>query len=233
MPPLVALYALQQIDLAIEQAVKQRDALRTWIADDHAVREATSAASRESQSLKEHELKLRELEGDTESNSVVLQREEGKLYGGNVRSMKGMDAVQHEIDHAKRLQHELEDALLTEMEVVEQITKRLEQLQSSLDLARGQRERDLATWKAELASEESRLTDLRQQRGDRAASVPEALLKQYEQLRARKGGRALAPLQGTMCGACRVTLPMSAVQSARTGTQLCDNCGRLLYTGPL
>ena len=69
----------------------------------------------------------------------------------------------------------------------------------------------------------------------RAAAVdgiPADLLAEYEQLRTRPGGVAVARLTGTQCGGCHLTL--SAVEVARLrklppdALAHCEECGRLL-----
>lgn len=232
MESLAPLYALQQLDLEIDHVAQQCRTLRASLADDHAVRQAEEAAAHESKTLRDHQLRLRELEGESEANTAKLKREEARLYSSNVRTAKDMGAVQREIDHAKHRQAEIEDALLVEMEAVDEHQKTLAALQQSLAALQERRSRDVAAWTAQLAEDERRLGVLKGERASAAAPIPPAQLQQYEQLRARKGGRAIALLEGNACGACRVTLPMSLVQRARTSAQVCDNCGRLLYAPP-
>lgn len=232
MESLAPLYALQQLDLEIDQLAEQCRTLRANLADDHAVRQAAQRVEQASGALRDHQLRARGLEGESEEITAKLKREETRLYSSNVRSAKDMDAVQREIDHAKRHLAEIEDGLLVEMEAVDEHQETLAELQGSLAGLRERRDRDVAAWSAQLADDERRLGGLKGERSSAAAAVATAQLHQYEQLRARKGGRAIALVHGNACGACRVTLPMSLVQRARSSAQVCDNCGRLLYAPP-
>ena len=53
----------------------------------------------------------------------------------------------------------------------------------------------------------------------------------YEDLRHRRGGRAVAVLTGELCQGCGVTLPTNQAQQARQGEALplCSSCERILY----
>ena len=77
-----------------------------------------------------------------------------------------------------------------------------------------------------------RLDEVRAEREALAATLEAALVEQYEQLRHDLGGIAVAPLVGSNCGGCHLTL--SAVELDRVRHQpegtlvFCGECGRLL-----
>ena len=78
---------------------------------------------------------------------------------------------------------------------------------------------------------EERLAHLKKERAEVKGTIGAEDLTLYGQLRSRKGGRAVALLKGEVCQACRVTLPTSQVQQARSGDSLsfCSSCQRILY----
>jgi uncharacterized protein len=78
--------------------------------------------------------------------------------------------------------------------------------------------------KAKLAAE------LAQQAAARQA-VPAPLLTTYDNLRPRRGGRAVAKLDGEECSVCLVAASPFSLEAARFGDELvyCSNCGRLLW----
>jgi predicted nucleic acid-binding Zn-ribbon protein len=61
-------------------------------------------------------------------------------------------------------------------------------------------------------------------------SVDAALRARYETLRETRHGIAVGTLEGSMCGACRVTLPAGKVAALEAGPDIgvCPSCGRIL-----
>ena len=96
-------------------------------------------------------------------------------------------------------------------------------------------------WKgsqAELLQEDAKYkriyAQLKQQREAGAKVLSPADLKYYEDLRRRKAGVAVAPLQNGQCGVCHILVPtgvVSAVRSRKEEAILCPSCGRLLFAG--
>ena len=78
--------------------------------------------------------------------------------------------------------------------------------------------------KAKLLAETARQTAARQ-------AVPATVLITYDSLRPRRGGRAVAQLDGDECSACLVAASPFSLDAARFGDELvyCSNCGRLLW----
>ena len=73
--------------------------------------------------------------------------------------------------------------------------------------------------------------DQARQAAARGALSPK-LLATYDMLRSRKGGRAVAVLEGDSCSACRVAIPPSKLDEVleSEGLVYCGNCGRLLWS---
>jgi predicted nucleic acid-binding Zn-ribbon protein len=96
-------------------------------------------------------------------------------------------------------------------------------------------------WKsgqAELLQEDAKYkriySQLKQQRDAGAKALSPADLKYYEDLRKRKAGVAVAPLQNGQCGVCHILVPtgvVSAVRSRKDEAVLCPSCGRMLFAG--
>lgn len=64
-----------------------------------------------------------------------------------------------------------------------------------------------------------------------AARIDERLLQTYERM-SRRHVRVVVPVERSICGGCRMSLPTSAGRDtmAASGTlENCENCGRILY----
>ena len=96
-------------------------------------------------------------------------------------------------------------------------------------------EADWRETQARLSAEQKglmdRLSQMQAKRAKLQGIIETGDLALYEDLRRRKGGRAVALLEGDLCLGCRVTLPTSKAQQARQGEALtqCGSCDRILY----
>ena len=82
---------------------------------------------------------------------------------------------------------------------------------------------------SELATE---LAAVKAEREAAAAAVPDELWPEYDKLRARLGGVAIARLVGSTCQGCHLALPAVEVDRIRKlpldEAVYCEECGRLL-----
>ena len=73
---------------------------------------------------------------------------------------------------------------------------------------------------------------LKKRREAAALAMDAESLTEYERLRKRKGGVAVATIAGENCEACGVKLPTGVISAARSqqGLAICTSCGRILYS---
>ncbi len=222
---------LQHLDLEFEQLNKQAESLRAAVTDDHEVRGLTSLHNATVQRVKDHQLRSRELEREIDADLAKIKSEEAKLYSTNIKTSKDADAVQKEIAYRKSRQREHEDLVLVEMEELERHTADRDRIATELASATAKHAKNVGEWSGHLSEIEAKIQTLHADREKRVGAISPEAFRQYERLRERKGGIAIAQLQGSMCGACRMTIPLNQIQKARLGMLLCDNCGRILYVG--
>ena len=97
------------------------------------------------------------------------------------------------------------------------------------------------TWQSgqtALLQEETRLKRAyaqgKQQRETLTQSIDAPSLELYEQLRSRKAGVAVSPIQNGQCGVCHVQVPTGVISAVRGRTDeisYCPSCGRILFAG--
>jgi predicted nucleic acid-binding Zn-ribbon protein len=75
------------------------------------------------------------------------------------------------------------------------------------------------------------LATLEEKRRQHSGQVDAESLRLYETLRASHQGRAVAKVERGTCQGCRITLPMTLLQKARSGAVIvqCSSCERILY----
>lgn len=225
------LYTLQEIDSAIEAAraslatvEEQLGESEELIAGRQAVEEARDALEGVSRQQRDQEWKVDDLRSR-------LSDVEGKLYGGSVRNPKELASVQDEANILKGQLRRREDELLDIMVRVEERQAALREAEESLAEVEGrwrQEQKELASEKERLEGE---LAGLEERRGRQSSLVEAKVLALYDNLWQRRQGKAVVKVERGMCGGCRISLPMTVLQKARSGLDVvqCVSCERILY----
>lgn len=215
---------------------------------DHrlATLEERAALERIDAALKTHDAAVAVLESERhvlvreqtklEDNILLVEEkrlvEDAKLYDGSVSAIKELQALQDEIESLKRRQSSLEDELLEILEAVEPLDEQL------AALAQAREEQESARHEAEAQLDEAEadiranLESERSQRTEAADVIDPGALAEYEKLRVRLKGVAVARLVGGSCMGCHLAL--SAVEVDRIRKEPpdavihCGECGRIL-----
>jgi predicted nucleic acid-binding Zn-ribbon protein len=175
------------------------------------------------------------LEDEIASLGEKAELAEKRLYSGSINVPRELQALQDDIEHIRARIRHLEDRDLEVMEELEPVDAERAGLlaqRATLDARSTELLAAIAEAEAEIDAE---LSTVRTGRERAAASVPSELLSEYERLRSRLGGIAVARLNGSNCGGCHLTL--SAVEIDRIKSLdpdepvHCEECGRLLVHG--
>ena len=228
---LSALYAVQQVDSLIQRAKRTQAALDNG-KDATVQSEAAQALSQRKRSalnktagdLKDSELKLAAIE-------TKRKNYQQKLYQGTVTNPKELSNIEREIEALGRQQSDLDGRVLELMEQVEQAQVEAAEAEAGAHGAEGHRTEVLASFRSRYDTLTLELTELARQRQEVVAHVEDkALLKRYDDLRAKAGGVGIARIEGGNCGGCHMTLPSTVIKTVKEGAvvQTCENCGRLL-----
>jgi predicted nucleic acid-binding Zn-ribbon protein len=155
-----------------------------------------------------------------------------RLYSGTVTSPRELQAMQADLDMLRRQRSELEDRELECMEQREAADAQLAAAEAAAGELAGEVERLQAVIAAAEADIDGEIAAEQAARDALAARVGDALLRDYEQRRARNQGVGIARLVGTTCQACHLTIPSTEAERIRRagGAQVasCDNCGAIL-----
>jgi hypothetical protein len=229
------LLALQDLDLALDQLRHRRDHLpergelgslekaradlERQLAEVEAVR--TDLAGRRAGT--EAELAA------TEDRAAAIDK---RLYGGEVRASRDLQAMAAELEQTRSRASALEDAVLELLEASEPLDARAAELSgslASLAAARADATARLAEAEQAIDAETARVGS---PRSETAARVPEALLATYERLRGRLGGVGVARVVGNHCDGCHLTLSAVELDHLRHLSDgevyTCEQCGRIL-----
>jgi len=231
------LLALQQLDLEVDGLRTRRAALpeRAACAARAAELAALGAVRDEAEGRhaalgrEEHQAEARV--ADLAARTREVQE---RLYSGQVKAIKELEALQQELRECQRRQAEQETAELALMEREEEVGAEL----AALDARRDALAKELAALRSALAAAEAEidaeLARLLAARGAEAGRLEAPLLARYENLRAAPPikGRAVVRFADGVCAGCRSSLPIAFVSSlygaAAGSTSACPRCGRIL-----
>jgi predicted nucleic acid-binding Zn-ribbon protein len=173
------------------------------------------------------------LEDEVERRSDKIAPEEKRLYDGSVKNPKELASIQHEIEFLRAERGRFEDQLievLTRRETIDTEHLDAKKLVEELEARREHQQQDLR-------HEARRLNDMLARadarREAQKTKIDSRALRVYEEVRRRKGGMAVARIQGGSCMGCRITIPDALRRRALSTDTLaqCPNCERILYIG--
>jgi len=172
----------------------------------------------------------RQVEGEIEGLTLRHTEEQARLYAGTLSSAREIQAAEAEIASTARRRGEHEDQLLEIMQAVEDLGA------ERAELVAARAEIDVAVAAASEARDgaaQALLVDIAEvsvRREPIAAQLPSSLLADYAAAAVRGGGTGVGVLREDACSACRITFPMSEINTFLTGPPLtrCTQCRRLL-----
>ncbi len=227
------LLALQAVDDDIRRLKHQFDGLPEQQRVDELLQQDATLADGDS----ELEIRLsavrreqQQVEGEIDALGQRLEEEKSRLYEGSLSSGREIQAAEAEIASTTRRRGEHEEQLLEIMERVEELEIQHAELKDvrarlAARIAEAEQERDRAA-QALIA----RIAEVEVRREPIAAGLPSDLRERYEEAARRSGGTGVGVLKSNACSACRITFPMSEINSYLTGPPLsqCSQCQRLL-----
>ena len=231
MPKVADLYALQEIDSAIDACKRALDDIAERLGESQELLDARARVPEAQAALERLRHRQRELEWEVQNLTTRIEAEEEKLYGGSIRNPKELTSLQHEVEIIKAQRARLEDELLALMSQVDEAEAALTEARSELAAVEARwlaEQNDLLSQQSQRQQELARLQD---QRAKQIPLIDTPTLRLYEAIRQRRQGRAVVRIERGMCGGCRIALPTTVLQRARSGFNVvqCTSCERILY----
>jgi predicted nucleic acid-binding Zn-ribbon protein len=225
------LYALQEIDSAVEATKASLAAVEEQLGESEELVAARQAVEEGRDALEDVNKQQRELEWQVDDVRSRLSGVEGKLYGGSVRNPKELGSMQDEANILRGQLRRREDELLDLMVRVEESQTALREAEKSLTEVEERWRQDQKDLTGEKEKLEGELAGLEEKRGQQSGLIEARVLTLYENLWERRQGRAVVKVERGMCGGCRISLPMTILQKARSGMDVvqCVSCERILY----
>ncbi len=227
------LYELQGVDLEIDSRRERISELESQLGESEALATALQKLQEDRKRLAEVERSRHSLEWEANDLGAKVKDLEKKLYGGSIRNPKELSSLQEETEHLKAHHSERENNILDIMMTIESLQESLAhqaQQAASIEAQHLQAQHDI---RKEMAQLEAEVQTLEDRRTAVASRINGAALELYEVVRVVRQGRAVARVEGGRCQGCRIALPMTELQKARSPYEMvqCGSCGRILFIG--
>lgn len=224
------LYKLQQMDTEIDEKKRRLGDVLKAQKGDVALTSAQKRMETAVAALQSWQAKRRELNLELDGLNQKTKNSERRLYSGKVTNPKELSDLQQEIESLSRRREALEETILEVMIELEEAQKEHDRAAAVLKEAEASWSQKSARLQQEQNELALRLHHLMTARKQQTALLPAAALAEYDKLRQRSGGVAVAKLRVNQCLACQITVSANKVKEAREGKLVyCGGCGRILY----
>lgn len=225
------LYALQQIDLGLDDLQEMKGDLPRVVADLNGLIKAKEKSQKELEGIIKDSIVRRD-SVDVEILTLKENIEKYKTQQFQVKTNKQYDALSREIDTAgvkiTKLQKEmesLEGKVTAAKQDVVAIGPELEQLLAELK----EKTAELEQVNKEHEEEELKLNHEREKL---VVRIDKNDIRVYERIRKAKSGKAVVPIRRNACGGCYKRVPPQTVLELRKNSKVitCEHCGRILVS---
>ena len=223
------LYQLQEIDLAIDSNEQALSQIASQLGESKTVVRVQAELALENQHLED--LRHQQHSAEWEIDDLVAKSTiaEDKLYSGEIKNPKELTSLQQEVDGMRARRSQLEDRALVIMEQVELAMASLASKGSELKTLEAEWRSQQQQLSVEMEQLKTMLSELNHKRQLLIAKIDPQAVEVYSELKKQKGTAAAKVEQGICCG-CRISLPTTELQRARSGSLVrCSSCGRILF----
>ncbi|MBI1877203.1 MAG: hypothetical protein HYR94_03040 [Chloroflexi bacterium] len=225
------LYQLQTLDSEVDKINQQLAEIVAQLGESEVLKQAKAKVEAKEKALRQAQATIQDLNLEVKSLADKIAQQEKTLYQGKALSAKEATNLQDEIASLKRRHGQREEHLLEAMVEAEEAEAQLEQARAELATLRAEWQANQERLTQQQAALKAHSAELKQQRPVIVKVIDADDVDEYEDLRKRKAGRAVAMVKDGICLGCGVGASSSRIQHARTGVELiyCGTCGRILY----
>jgi len=223
------LYQLQEFDLKIESNEQSLKQVTSQLGESKAVVRVQKQLQLEQQRLEELRHKQHSAEWEIDDLVTKVAVAEETLFSGRIKNPKELTNLQHEVEALKAKRDQLEEKALEIIDQVEQSEASVARISSELETLKAEWQHQQQQLSDEVEQLKATLSDLRQKWQLLSAEIEPPTVEFYQELRKGKG-TAVAKVEQGICRGCRISLPTTELQRARSGSLVqCSSCGRILF----
>ncbi len=175
----------------------------------------------------------KKLEGDVQVQEQKISKLKTQTL--EAKTNEQYRAFQNEIAYAEGEIRKSEDKILELMEQSERLEKNVKAAEAALKQETQHVESEQARARERTAVDQRELAERRAERKSITDQMDPNLYTQYERIRKKTKGTAIADATEGRCDACQIALRPQFFQDLRRGDQImfCESCGRILTYNPL
>ncbi|MGD9115631.1 MAG: C4-type zinc ribbon domain-containing protein [Dehalococcoidia bacterium] len=223
------LYRLQEVDLEIESGERAFEQVTSQLGESRTVVAAREKLQQEQERLKEASHQQHDAEWEIDDITTKLAAAEEQLFSGRVKIPKELSNLQHEVEAFKSRRNQLEEQALDIIDKVEASEAKVARISKELEKLTAEWQRQQKELNAEMERLKTSLAELKARRQKLVEAIQPSAYESYQRLRKGKG-TAVARVEQGICRGCRISLPTTDLQQARSGRLVsCSSCGRILF----
>ncbi|MCK6628238.1 MAG: hypothetical protein L6R45_24065 [Anaerolineae bacterium] len=225
------LYQLQTLDSELDKINQQLAGIAAQLGESEVLKKARVEAGAAEKTWRQAQATMQDLTLEVKSLAEKITQQEKVLYHGKALSAKEAANLQDEINSLKRRHSQREERLLEAMVAAEEAEAQLKRAQAELMVVEADWQANQEQLTQQQTALKAKAAELKQHRPVLVKGIDPDDLEEYDDLRPRKTGRAVAMIKDGICLGCGVAASSSRIQHARAGTELvyCGTCGRILY----
>ena len=223
------LHQLQELDKTLGLNLKALKEATGQIGDNREVERVKAGLASRLERFGELQKEQHTAEWQIDDLKAKIAVAEESLYSGRIANPKELSGLQQDASSLKTRCGHLEDKTLELMEQVEKAQVDVDSFKARLETleARWYKEQEGLTLEVERLK--AVISELESGRKLLLNDIDTAAVAVYEDLR-KKRGQAVARVEQGVCGGCGISLSVSELQLARSGSLVqCSSCGRILY----
>jgi len=223
------LFRLQEVDQALDANNQAQKRVSGQLGESQMLLKARTKKAEEQKKLASLTMLQKSTEWEIDDLTTKIKDTDKKLYGGKIFNSKELGSLQQEADELKKRRSILEDKSLGLMDQLELSRNNLTTGDANILELETQWQAQQKMLTAELGQLKGAQTTLESSRLQIAAQLDADTLFTYQELRKRKG-LAVAKVEQGICQGCRITLPNTDIQRAKSGGVVrCSTCGRIIF----
>ena len=227
------LKALQEVDLQIGKIERELAAGNDGLnSQKESIEKHQADIAENTAKLEEGEVRRRELEAEVEDAQLMIKDRQNKLM--KVQTNREYQSILKEIDDAKSANRQRDDELVRLLEQAEYLQKKNDEQVALCEEEEAQYNEDSAQLEKESVELNDKMAKFQKTRATKVKKVKAALLRKYEQIRAKRDGLAMVGVNRGVCHGCFMNVPPQLYNELLKEEKLhvCPACNRLLYNLP-
>ncbi|HYL77979.1 MAG TPA: C4-type zinc ribbon domain-containing protein [Bryobacteraceae bacterium] len=174
----------------------------------------------------------KQLEDDVKVENQKISKLRDQMLGAKTNEQ--YRAFQHEISFCEGAIRKAEDRTLDLMAEAEPLDGNVKKAEAALKEEKQQVEAEKARARERTAADKKQLEQAQAERKTLVAAVKPQTYRDYERIRKKWHGSALAEASGGRCSGCQIVLRPQFYQDLRNSGELmfCESCGRILFYNP-